>query len=305
MELAGLLKAMRGLGTGFLDETTQLGDTVREIFSNHPSSRVHAAAGWLLRSWGLSEDELAAMRSASESRTQNWRVAEDGSVLAKVEAPDGLSFEFSMTEITVEQYAAYAYPSNLRESRHFDEKWPIHSTSPQDAMRYCNWLTKKAGLPSSEYCYESRTISQQSVLAPRSDHTQFDGYRLPTETEYRIAAGLTSDWLYPHGNSIELLDEFCWYSFNSNGRFHSVSMKKPVGVGVFDVLGNASEWTFQPVPGGDCEGPMLIGGFFGTTAEYTELTTVHRKRMLHFPETFGTFRIARTLKPKSDTSSSY
>lgn len=66
-------------------------------------------------------------------------------------------------------------------------------------------------------------------------------YRLPTEAEWEYAAmgGIYSQHhLYSGSNNI---DEVAWYSGNSN-RTHIAGTKKPNELGIYDMMGNVSEW---------------------------------------------------------------
>ncbi len=83
-------------------------------------------------------------------------------------------------------------------------------------------------------------------------------YRLPTEAEWEVAAraGTTGDY-----SGTGVLDQMGWYAGNAGGTTRPVAQKLPNALGLYDVHGNAREWTsnwfesYTSTPKTDPQGP--------------------------------------------------
>tara|TARA_B100001559_G_scaffold42995_1_gene31785 strand:+ start:300 stop:1214 length:915 start_codon:yes stop_codon:yes gene_type:complete len=67
-------------------------------------------------------------------------------------------------------------------------------------------------------------------------------YRLPTEAEweYTCRAGSNSDYYF--GDDINQIDNYAWHKNNSGDKYQKVGLKEPNKWGIYDMLGNVSEW---------------------------------------------------------------
>ena len=88
-------------------------------------------------------------------------------------------------------------------------------------------------------------------------------YRLPTEAEWEYAcrAGTTNQFYYGDDPSYLRLASYAWYGANANSQTHLVGQKAPNRWGLYDMMGNVSEWCsdwYGSLPAGavtDPQGP--------------------------------------------------
>ena len=95
--------------------------------------------------------------------------------------------------------------------------YPVNSLSQYAAIMYCRWLYTKTGI----------------------------FYRLPTEAEWEYACRAGSTTTYYFGNDEKQLEKYAWFNNNSNQKFQKTGLKLPNAWGLYDMLGNVSEWTLD------------------------------------------------------------
>lgn len=191
---------------------------------------------------------------------------------------------------------------------------PQAAVSWYDAARYCNWLSAQAKIPKSEWVYPDNIDPNLGFELP-SSYLHRTGYRLPTEAEWEYAAraGTTSSRHF--GNDDKLLPRYAWYDANSKQvRAHPVAQLRPNQWGLYDMLGNVWEWTFdrrRTYPQGSAvtddvedeelqvsidEARTRRGGSF--TYDWSTVRSAHRGVTTYFPnqtrDSVG-FRVARTM----------
>lgn len=159
---------------------------------------------------------------------------------------------------------------------------PVVNISWNDAIIFCNLLSKKAGLK------EYYSISEDGLIV--SCNLDSNGYRLPFEAEWQYAckAG-TTGYIY------EELKEIAWYNENSSGHIHEVGKKEPNAWGLYDMLGNVWEWCYD-LYDEQVYGSYRIfrGGSWAEAARGCGATCRHRSHPTFHIDDLG-FRLARSI----------
>lgn len=112
----------------------------------------------------------------------------------------------------------------------------------------------------------SNEVAANSFMGVLRLMTGISMFDLPSEAEWEYAAraGVATKWLC--GDSEEGLDDFAWYSKNSDGTTHPVGTRAANAWGLYDVHGNVFEWCLNRYSGYSSR--VLRGGSYYYGASY-------------------------------------
>jgi formylglycine-generating enzyme required for sulfatase activity len=276
-----LIMALGTYGTDGLSlgEREPLVGKLLDLYRNDPDAGIHGAAEWTLRKWGQQEKlkqldaELMKVRDFGERR---WFVNGQGQTFSVIEGPVEFHmgsppteteryrsevlrhvviprrFAIASKEVTVEHFQWFLKQTNIDRYRLTPSDLSRYSPDPEGpwvhpdwytAVHYCNWLSEQEGLPKDQWCYvpnEARAYAEGMTIP--ANFLERRGYRLPTEAEWEYAcrAGTVTSRYY--GHSITLLAAYARYQANSREHAWSCGSLLPNDLGLFDMLGNDTEW---------------------------------------------------------------
>ncbi|WP_173021545.1 SUMF1/EgtB/PvdO family nonheme iron enzyme [Lewinella sp. W8] len=280
--------------------TFRMGDTVEDEMGEDDEKPVHTVAlsDFYLARTEVSVAEFATFVDATRYVTEAER--------------DGGSYKWTGGKWEKQPGTNWRYGPFFKERPESDYNHPVIHVSWNDAVRYCNWLSREHGLQ------EVYTLVGDEVTPDWGAN----GYRLPTEAEWEYAARSGGrDHLYawgtgePNGN---VADESGNWSEGSviftgyNDGYHGTSPvgKFPQGnYGLADMTGNVNEWCWDwyasgyygKSPGSNPRGPstgtyrVIRGGSWGSSPQGCRTANRFSNGPSNRSNSVG-FRLARSSK---------
>ena len=314
-------------------------------YREHADPGLHGAIDWLLRQrWGKVEElkaidaELAKAARAAAPPGKDWFVNAEGQTFAVVRGPVAFqlgspftepgrptgndrenqhpkrisrTFAIATKEVTVEQFLRFRPKLKWNEPHSPGPDTPAVRVTWYTAAAYCNWLSEREGIPRAQWCYEPNAQGEYGEgMRLKPDHLKLSGYRLPTEAEWEFACRGGAVTARYHGRGVELLPRYGWFNKISDDKAWPVGRLRPNELGLFDTLGNASEFCADqavqqaPIPREDV-GPLrdaldldvqraARGGAFSMQVDRLRCTS-WGGNLPNFQQPYAGFRPARTL----------
>ena len=189
----------------------------------------------LVREWAINNRRVEFTVPSAKSGISKERKP---SVLVRgakfITLPNNLSV--SDIEVTNSLYSSIM-GVKLPDGAHPNE--PMANVSWYMAVKFCNELTRKVNERLNMSMKEAYSINGNNVKLNK----RADGFRLPFASEWEYACKLDE---YTTSN---MITDIAWFYDNADEVVQQVGQKKPNKYGLYDMLGNVSEWCWDDVNG--------------------------------------------------------
>lgn len=227
-----------------------------------PNAGVHYTAKWMLKKWGLKKalpTRSSREENFSYSKDRNWFTTKSGYEMTVIRqryrylppakrriksfAPKAvlrlkgqfLPIGISCKELTWEQYSEFARQHGIEIPSGKLLQMPVENRTFLEVATFCNWLTVQDGIGEEEQCFKMQDGKVQLVKA----YKKRKGYRFATYYEHHNAIG-EFGFL---ANNNQLGPEFAWYATDLEKDLLPPGRYPPNYYGLFDICGNAAEWS--------------------------------------------------------------
>ncbi len=225
--------------------------TLRRAFLADPDSGIHSAIITLMRRWAM-DDELKTLteslpRTPLPARGMGWWVTPSGLDMRVIRMSSGRRFGIAACEVSRSDYMEFQPIPKEAWFPNLPGNAPATGMVWKDAARHCMLLTTKEGNgPGVQFYAEAG-----DEIVPFAEPLHRQGYRLPTEVEWKVATSNATISCWDFGNAESHLPMFSWTAINAGDFPRPTATRLPNDQGLWDTLGNVQEWTQN-------RGPMLM-----------------------------------------------
>ena len=158
------------------------------------------------------------------------------------------SFWITKFEVTQKQYKAVM---GENPGSTVGDDLPVDNIDLPKALLFCNRLSVACGLEPVYSVYHRKVEFQnlENVFSPANIYSfcidvSANGFRLSVEAqwEYACRAGADTQLYFSNYWRLEDVNDYMWYSRNTDYEMQKVGMKIPNQWGLYDMHGNVSEW---------------------------------------------------------------
>lgn len=175
-----------------------------------------------------------------------------------------------------------------------DPNCPVGNVTWFEALAFANLMSERS-TPALPPCYRlknctgelGRGLACLSAEVTAESVYACEGYRLLTDAEWEYAARAGSRSAFYNGDITRLgelgtcaadsnLEPIAWYCHNAGGLTHPVGMRQPNAFGLFDMIGNVSEWVNDRSTGRPPKAATDPGAQLEPTTDVVHPSRIHR-----------------------------
>ena len=249
--MMGLAKAKSSSRTNL--ETDELLAAAHQMYISDADSGIRSVAEYLLNT--MHTPLPLAFGQSQAQADRNWSLNSQGEMLVHMDATESVPYRFAIAshELTCQQFETFVKKSGYAwsgtavsgEQENADELLarPQVDLSWYDCAALCNWLSRQEGLDEVYAPNAEGKFAHGMQIKP--DFHKLSGYRLPTSAEWLLACRAGTTTKYYFGDNEIFSFKYAWSHPKSEGHPHPVGHMRPNSLGLFDTLGNASEWMME------------------------------------------------------------
>lgn len=265
-------------------------------YKDDPDGGVHSSVATLMRRWG-SENELQSLnaqlpRPHEPMPGYGWWVTPAGVDMRIVTGPNGARFAISAREVSGVEYRQLTDSATDSTDAASDGREPVMSISWEDSVKYSHALTAKEMQDANHQCYEQ----DSGTWSAHPDALERPGYRLPTIEEWLTSASSSPTTRWDFGSAVSTMLSYGWVAENAGDQARRTATLLPNEHGLWDMVGNASEWTHRLRSENQMRLAEAMGFNFGSRRLEMEVANPKSYGAAAYRKPFVGLRLARTVQ---------